>query len=133
MRFRSRITSRWIALVSIDSGRPSRSRAKWLSAAASSAARVVGLLGEQPARHRDVARREHVEGKPHVVHHAGMEVADFLQAFGREGVAVLDLLGGQFHQVLVDDVADMLEIGREGDDLDIALAFLVASSRTSRP
>ena len=43
MRFRSRITSRWIALVSIDSGRPSRSRAKWLSAAASSALRVVAF------------------------------------------------------------------------------------------
>ena len=47
-------------------------------------------------------------------------------ALGREGVAVLDLLGGELHQVLVDDVADMLEVGGEGQDLDVALAFLLA-------
>ncbi len=33
--------SRWIDEVSIDSGRPSRRRAKWLSAADSSAARIA--------------------------------------------------------------------------------------------
>ena len=47
-------------------------------------------------------------------------------AFGREGVAVPDLLGRELHQVLVDDVADMLEIGGEGQDLDVALAVLLA-------
>src|SRR6185436_18290424 len=98
MRFRSRITSRWIALVSIDSGRPSRNRAKWLSAAASSAVRVVAFSA---SRRRAIASRKHVEGKPHVVHHATMEFADFLQALGRERIAVLDLLRRQLHQVLV--------------------------------
>jgi hypothetical protein len=35
---------------------------------------------------------------------------------------VLDLLLGELDQVLVDDVADMLEIGGEGDDLHAAPA-----------
>ena len=35
--------SRWIELVSIDSGRPSRRRAKWLSEADNSATRIADL------------------------------------------------------------------------------------------
>ena len=46
------------------------------------------------------------------------------QAVGGEDKLVLDLLGRELHQVLVDDVADMLEICIEGKDLDIATAFL---------
>ena len=38
---------------------------------------------------------------------------------------VADLLGRKLHQVLVDDVADMLEIGGERDDVDGAPAVLV--------
>ena len=35
-------------------------------------------------------------------------------------------MAGELHQVLVDDVADMLEVGGEGQDLDVALAVLLA-------
>ena len=44
IRFRSRITSRLIALVSIDTGHPSPNRAKFLSAAASSAYLTVSEI-----------------------------------------------------------------------------------------
>jgi len=37
-------------------------------------------------------------------------------------MAVLDLFLGELDQVLVDDVADMLEVGGEGDDLHAAAA-----------
>ena len=42
---------------------------------------------------------------------------DLLRALAGELQLALDLLGGQLAQVLVDDVADMLEVGGEGDDL----------------
>src|SRR5688500_4031332 len=70
-----------------------------------------GLLRVEPARQRDVAGREHIEREPHRVLDARVEGADLGEALRRERVALADLLGGQLHQVLVDDVADMLEIG----------------------
>src|SRR3546814_9072896 len=44
-------------------------------------------------------------------------------ALAREGGVVLDLLAGQLHQVLVDDVADVLEVGGEREDLHAAGAL----------
>ena len=54
-----------------------------------------------------------------------VEVTDLGQALRREGVALADLLLGELAQVLVDDVADMLEIGDQGDDLEQAAALLL--------
>ena len=84
------------------------------------------LLSHQAAGQRDVARGEDVQRQPQVLEHAGVESPQLGHALGREGIAVPDLLGGELHQVLVDDVADMLEVRREGQDLDIAPAVLLA-------
>src|SRR5579883_806054 len=87
------------------------------------------LLGHQPARKVEVTRGEDVERQAQILQHARMEGPELGHAFGRKGVAVLDLLACQFHQVLVDDIADMLEVGGEGQDLDVAPAFLLAEIR----
>jgi hypothetical protein len=84
-------------------------------------------LGEQKTpSQRHVAAGEDVEGEAHVVHHLTMETLQLGRAFGREGVALLDLLAGKFHQVFVDDVADVLEVGGEGQNLDVAAAVGLA-------
>ena len=84
------------------------------------------LFGHQAAGKGNVAGGEDVERQPQVLQHPAVEGLEFGGALGRKGLAVLDLLGGEFHQVLVDDVADMLEIRREGQNLDVAPAVLLA-------
>ena len=83
----------------------------------------VGLFLQQLARHFHIARHEQVAGHLQVGGDAMVEVGQFGQAFLREGQLVLDLLLRQLHQVLVDDVADMLQVGGEGQHVDIAAAF----------
>ena len=39
--------------------------------------------------------------------------------------AAPDLLGCEIHQILVDDVADVLEIDREGNDFHCAIAVAI--------
>ena len=89
------------------------------------------LLGEQLARFVDVARHEHAERDPQGVRGALVERRQFLGAFRRKLEPALDLLGGEFAQVLVDDVADMLEIDGEGNDFHrpLSLALVEAAAR----
>ena len=91
------------------------------------------LLGEELARQSQVARREDVQRQNQPRRDALVEVADLGQPFRREGIALADLLLGQFAQVLVDDVADMLEIRDQRDDLEQPAALLVARARCARP
>src|SRR5690606_41743320 len=66
--------------------------------------------------HLHVPGDEDVEREPQIVHQPRMHAADLLQPLGRELQPVADLLVGELHQVLVDDVADMLEICGESDE-----------------
>ena len=43
---------------------------------------------------------------------------------------MLDLLGSELHQILVDDVADVFEIYREGDYFDGVLAVPLVKAFT---
>ena len=59
-----------------------------------------------------------------------MEGGQFLGALGRELEPALDLLGCELAQILVDDIADMLEVDGEGDDLHrpLSLALVEAAA-----
>jgi len=86
-----------------------------------------GFLGQQLAGLVDVARHEDAERDPKRIHRALVEGGQLLGALGRELEPALDLLGRKLAQILVDDIADMLEVDGEGDDLHCPL-----SSRSSR-
>ena len=60
-----------------------------------------------------------------------MEGRQLLRAFARELELALDLLGGKLGEVLVDDVADVLQVDGKGDDLHgpVALALVEAAAR----
>ncbi|MFC5419857.1 hypothetical protein ACFPOB_09805 [Bosea eneae] len=64
-----------------------------------------------------------------------MEVADLGKTFFGEAVALADCLSRQLAQVLVDDVADMLEIGGRGDRLEQARrdGERLVATQTRRP
>ena len=82
------------------------------------------LAGDQPARHGDVALHEDGERQAQALDGLGVQALDLGETCRREAQAAFDLLGRELHQVAVDDVADMLEIGGEGQDLDAAMALL---------
>ena len=109
------------------SGVPRRSRCEMAVGGKALELAERDLLLEQLAGHADIARDENIEGELQVLHQPRVHVADLPKALGRELQLVTDLLVRQLHQVLVDDVADMLEVGGEGDDVDGAAAVLVAS------
>src|SRR3546814_6523628 len=71
-----------------------------------------------------IPRGEDVHRQIEVADDARVEGLQLRHALGREGGVVLDLLAGQLHQVLVDDVADVLEVGGEVEDLHAAPALL---------
>ena len=62
---------------------PSRSRARWLSAAARSASRIGTFSRDELARDRDVARHEDAEGELQIVQHALVQRPQLGRAFGR--------------------------------------------------
>jgi len=45
----------------------------------------------------------------------------------------LILLAGELHQILVDDVADMLEVGGEGDDVGGTPSFRLIEAGARYP
>src|SRR5260221_5424961 len=87
-------------------------------------ARSANLLFKKLARDLDVARDESAESELEVVQDTAMEGLQVGCTFRREFQLVLDLLGCEFHQILVDDIADMLKVDVEGDDLHRASAAL---------
>ena len=81
------------------------------------------LFRDQPLRTLQIAIDEHVEPELQVGEHARVQVADFLHAGGGKGQVLADLLLRDFNEVLVDDVADVLQVDRKGDDVGPAPAF----------
>src|SRR5262245_37735328 len=130
IRFRSRSTSRWSDVVSNVSGRPARSRSRRRSAAASSALRK-SAFSDQLARLLDLAGHENTEREPKALHHALVEGRQLFGTFARELKLALDLLARELGEVLVDNITDVLEVDRKGDDLHAAvtLALLEAATR----
>ena len=68
------------------------------------------LFHEQRARRVMVTQHEHAGGEVKIVEQALVHIGDFLQTFLREAEPLLDLLGSNLAQALVQDVADVLEV-----------------------
>ena len=107
------------------SGRPLRRRSRWRRRLALALAEADLLLEQLPG-HADVAADEDGERQLDGVEDLAVEGVDVARALFGEAQPVPDLLGGELDQVLVDDVADMLEVGGEGDDLHRPAAFRLA-------
>src|SRR5687767_1325910 len=75
------------------------------------------LFRDQPLSALEVAVDEHVESELQVREDTRMQVADLLQSSAGKAKVLLDLLLGDLDQVLVDDVAHVLEVDREGHDI----------------
>src|SRR5262245_60795771 len=84
------------------------------------------LVRDQLARLVEVAGHEYADRHPEAVENALVERLELVGALGRELQVALDLLDRELPQVLVDDVAGMLEVDRERDDLHGTSAFAVA-------
>src|SRR5262245_49738823 len=85
---------------------PSEMRLAQLALAlAHNRALVQHLLGEAP-----VVGREAGDGALEVLRHEAVELDQLHLARVREAPALVELLAREIHQVLVDDVADVLEI-----------------------
>ena len=81
-----------------------------------------------------IARHEDSDRELQIVDDLLMEFDEIGLALLGKGDAAPDLLGRKVHQILVDDVADVLEIHREGNDLHcaVAVAVIQAVARHSR-
>ena len=108
--------------------RPSRRRRRWLSVAVCSRSRMRSFSASSvraacwsPSMNTLVARCR-------LSSSALVHVGDLRQAFLREGQPLLDLLGGDLAQALVEDVADVLEIDGEGKDVRAALGIGLAQA-----
>ena len=77
----------------------------------------LSLFLDQRASDTHVLINENTKGKFQVFNNALVKHREFSRSLPRELVLVLDLLVGQLHQILVDDVADMFEVDGEGDYL----------------
>src|ERR1700756_5616182 len=77
----------------------------------------LGLFLDQRASDTHVLINENTKGKFQVFNNALVKHREFSRSLFRELVFVLDLLVGQLHQILVDDIADMFEVDGESDYL----------------
>ena len=120
--------SRCSEVVSRLSGRPSRSRSKCRSAASSSALRSSDFSGARAAGGFHVAAHEDAERGLQALADALVEGGQLGGAFGGELIIAFDFLRRQLAQVLVDDVADVLEIDGERHDLHGAMALALVEA-----
>jgi hypothetical protein len=88
------------------------------------------LFCEQFAGLTDIAGHEDTEGDPQGFHRALVESRKFFGAFWRELKPALDLLGRQFAQILVYNVADVLKVNGKRDYLHppLSLTFVEAAA-----
>src|ERR1700719_3870071 len=71
------------------------------------------LFAEKLASHPRVFGHKHRCGPPRAAHQSVHHLADLMTAGFRKADAAFDALGGKRHQALLDDVAGMLDVGRE--------------------
>src|ERR1017187_6172868 len=69
-----------------------------------------GFFGYQLSRNFDIAGHEDAESQLEVVEDFLMEGLQFCRTFLRENDLALDLLCREFHQILIDDIPDMLQV-----------------------
>src|ERR1700739_1822092 len=86
------------------------------------------LFCEQLAVFADIAGHKDPERNPQGIHRALVEGRKLFSAFLRELKPALDLLGRQFAQILVNDIADMLKVDGEGDYLHCPLSLTLVEA-----
>ena len=88
------------------------------------------LFCEQFAGFTDIAGHKDTEGDSQRIHRALVENRKFFGAFWRKLKPALDLLGRQFAQILVYNVADVLKVNGKGDYLHfpLRLTFVEAAA-----
>ena len=82
-----------------------------------------GLLRQELARFIDIARHEHAERDAKGVRRPLVERLQLFCAFGRKLKPPLDLFGRELAQVLVNNIADVLEVDSEGNNFHRPMAF----------
>lgn len=91
------------------------------------------LLRDQLPGDLDVARHEHAEREFEVAHDLLMEGLQLRRALFRESEVPFDLLLSKLHQILVDNVADVLQVDRERDDLHGTLTVPFVQTLAGEP
>ena len=86
----------------------------------------LGLFLDQQAGTVEIARDQHVEGQPHVVHQPLVQRAQLRPALGAEPQALAPLFLSQGHQPLGDNVARAFQIDGIFRQRPDAPAFLLA-------
>src|SRR5439155_21739746 len=89
---------------------------------------VEDVLGE-----RAVVGGEGGDGRLEILRHHAVELEDLRPAGIGEAATLVELLPSQLHQVLVDDVADVLEVADERDQADLAPRQLGSHRLTAEP
>src|SRR5262245_37929884 len=92
-----------------------------------------GTLVEDFLRETPVVGGEAGDRALEVLRHEPVELDQLQLPRLREAPALVELLARQVHEVLVDDVADVLEIADEGDERDLLLGEIRAHGLTSEP
>src|SRR5438093_3394209 len=111
--------------VEVDLGRLDRLREAGAQAADVGLAQLAlahaheGPLVEHLLREGLVVGREGGDRALEVLGHETVELEDLGPAGLREAARLVELLARQLHEVLVDDVADVLEVADEGDEADL--------------
>src|SRR6202140_3958241 len=99
--------------ISMVSARLVRARPKYSSVVRVSDLSKHLLFAEELAGRPRVFGDEHGRGRPCVADQPVHHFTDLLPADFREADTAFDALGGKRHQALLDDIAGVLEIGRE--------------------
>src|SRR5262245_62715298 len=81
------------------------------------------LFGNQTSGLLDISRHKNGERHFKVLHNTLVERRKLLRALLGKLKLAFDLLGRQLGEVLIDDVADVLEVNAERDDLHGAAAL----------
>ena len=123
MRFNSLIRSRCSELVSMLCAVLSCSRAMWLAAYSCSRSRKRAFSSSSALRIAHVAVEEHAHAQAQVGQQPFVQVADLGHAGVAEAAALADLLVLDVLHHALDDVADLLHVDREADDVGPAPAF----------
>ena len=91
----------------------------------------LGLLFNQRAGNLNILVEENAECQLQIFNYALVEGFEFIRPLFGEFIFVLDLLRGELHQILVDDVPNMLNVDGKRNDFCGALTVSIVETFTS--
>src|SRR5262249_46646194 len=92
-----------------------------------------GTLIQHLLRERSVVGGERGDGALEVLGHEAVELEDLRPSGLREAPRLIHLLARQLHQILVDDIADVLEVADDRDQADLLARQLGAHRAAPAP